>query len=337
MKTNNEVSRRARPGAARVALLSALLWGAACSDSATLEQPGAAHTSEQGLQTDLTATDTVNGSTHAYVATLPPAAVVGTISQTLEARWSPNAQGIGHAPIYPQGWTLDYYAGSTKLAKEPATPSEWAQVSRIVTTGSLQVEALDGDRQALISNVTAPPAQVASSFSGGSAGDGWDVFFDPAYTKVFNIHHHDSPATVMCRNLADSSTCTGFPITLTQTSLRSTGRIDAASNKLWQPTVTSDSKLAWDCVDLTTAARGATPVVYSQFTAISNSYNNHTDPVVIGRKMYTVAFASGGVTRITCLDMATGAECPGVALPQNGNYTFDGLAAVGNNLYVLRC
>ncbi len=265
MRMNSKVSRRALPGAARVASLGALLLSIACSDSDRQglpdAQPGAAHTSEQGLQTDLTATDTFNNGVHSYVATLPPAAVVGTISQTLEARWNSSLHGISQAPIYPQGWSIDYYAGSTKLAKAPATASEWTQVSRVVTTGALKVEAVDGDRQALISTVSAPPPVVASSFSGGSAGDGWDVFFDPAYTKVFNIHHHDSPATVMCRNLADSTTCPGFPITLTQTSIRSTGRIDAVTNKLWQPTVTNDSKLAWDCVDLTTAARCATPMV----------------------------------------------------------------------------
>lgn len=323
-----------------MASLGALCLSLACSDSDRQGlpdmEPPAAHTTEQGaLQTDLTATSTVNGSSLSYLATLPPAAVVGTISQSIEASWNPLLHSINQAPTYPQGWSINYYAGGTKLASAPATASEWAQVSRVVTTGSLKVEAVDGDRQALISTVAAPPAVVASSFSGGSAGDGWDLFFDPAYTKVFNIHHHNGPATVMCRNLADSTTCPGFPITLTQTSLRSTGRIDATSNKLWQPTVTYGGMLAWDCVDLTTSARCATPVVLSEHSAISAGYNNHQDPVVIGRKMYAIGFASGSVTRITCLDMATGAECPGVALPQNGGINHSGLAAVGTKLYVL--
>lgn len=336
MRTNNRASRRALPGAARVASISSvLLLGLACGDKPGA-RPAAAPSSEQALtQTDLTATDTLNGGTHSYVATLPPASVVGTISQTLEARWNANLHSLDRAPTYPQGWSIEYYAGGTKLAKEPSTASEWAQVSRVVTTGSLKVEALDGDRQALVSTVDAPPATVASSFSGGSAGDGWDVFFDPAYTKVFNIHHHNGPATLMCRTLADSKTCPGFPLQLTQTALRSTGRIDAGTYKLWQPTVTSGAMLAWDCVDLTTSARCTTPVVVSQHAAANTSYNNHTDPVVIGRKMYAVGFASGGVTRITCLDMATGAECPGTALPQNGNPNFSGLEAVGGKLYVL--
>lgn len=341
MHMNSGISLRALPVAARTASLCALLLSlASCSDTGRQDLPGlrpaAANTSEQAvLQTDLVATETVNGSTHSYVATLPPAAVVGTISQTMEANWNASLHGISEPPIYPQGWSLDYYAGSTKLPSEPATASEWAQVSRVVASGATQVEALDGERQALISTVSAPVTVVASSFAGGSAGDGWNVFFDAGYTRVFNIHHHDSPATVMCRNISDATPCPGFPIDLTQTSFRSTGRIDELSNKLWQPTVTNAPKLGWDCVDLTTAARCAKPLVLSQYAALANDYNDHVDPVVIGRKMYALGYISGGVTRITCLNMATGTECPGLALPQNGNFAQAGLAAVGTRLYVL--
>ncbi|HZI03213.1 MAG TPA: hypothetical protein VEZ71_04290, partial [Archangium sp.] len=217
---NSKASRRALPGVARITSLGTLLLSLACSEKpgASGAQQAAASTSEQALaQTDLTATSTFAGGVSSYVATLPPAAVVGTISQTVEAQWDTNVHGIHQAPIFPQGWSLDYYAGDTKLAQAPATASEWAQVSRIVTTGSINVEAVDGDRQALISTVNAPVAVVAPSFSGGSAGDGWDVIFDPSYTRVFNIHHHNGPATLMCRKLADSTACPGFPMALTQT------------------------------------------------------------------------------------------------------------------------
>jgi len=336
MKTNSELSRRALPAVARIASLGALLLSVACADSSSSAPPAARTTAQALAQTDLTATETVNGATRSYIATVPPAAVVGTVAQTIEAQWNPGHLAIGQAPIYPQGWSIDYYAGNTKLPAAPTTASGWARVSRMVTTGSIDVEALDGERQALISNVTAPPPVVAPTFSSGSTGDGWDVFFDAAYTKVFNIHHHNGPNTVMCHNLADSTPCPGFPMQLTQTSDRSTGRIDTPSNKLWQPTVVkAGPKLAWDCVDLNTASRCATPVVLSQLSAASDSYNSHVDPVVIGRKMYAIGFAANGVSFITCLDMATGTECPGVQLAQNGSFTHSGLGAVGNRLYVL--
>jgi hypothetical protein len=345
MHMNSKASRRPLPGAARIASLGTLLLSLACSDKPGLStaQQERASASEQALAppTDLTAASTFDGGVHSYVATLPPAAVVGTISQTVEAQWDTTVHGIRQAPTYPQGWSLDYYAGGTKMAQAPATASEWAQVSRILTTGSLKVEAVDGDRQALISTVNAPVAVVAPSFSGGSAGDGWDVIFDPSYTRVFNIHHHNGPATIMCRKLADSTACPGFPMALTQTSHRSTGRIDAESNKLWHPTTTTGSspRLAWDCVDLATSARCTTPVVLSEHagdaTVSWGTYNDHVDPVVIGRKLYAIGFADNNVTRITCLDMATGTECPGLALPENGTVEHSSLKAVGNRLYVL--
>jgi MYXO-CTERM domain-containing protein len=344
MHMNSKVSRRTLPGATRIASLGTLLLSLACSEKpgASIEKPGAARTSRQELApTDLTATSTFDAGVYSYAATLPPAAVVGTISQTVEAQWDPHLHTLSEAPTYPQGWSIDYYAGGTKLAMAPTTASEWAQVSRIVTIGAIKVEAVDGDRQALISTVNAPVAVVAPSFAGGSAGDGWDVFFDPAYTKVFNIHHHNGPATVMCRKLSDSSACPGFPMALTQTAHRSTGRIDAESNKLWHPTTTTGSSphLAWDCVDLTTAARCTTPVVLSEHAASTTvswgTYNDHVDPVVIGRKLYAIGFAANNVTRITCLDMATGTECLGLALPENGSVEHSSLKAVGNRLYVM--
>ncbi|HEX8438088.1 hypothetical protein, partial [Archangium sp.] len=288
------------------------------------------------VQTDLVATSQLDGGTHSYTATLPPTAGVGTITQTLEATWDWMLHSPSAPPIHPQGWSIDYYAGGTKLTSAPTTPSGWASVSRIVSTGSTTVDGLDGERQVLLSTISAPPVVVASSFSSGSVGDGWDVFFDPAYTKVFNIHHHSGPATVMCRKLVDGTACPGFPIDLTKTANRSTGKIDAESNTLWQPTVASGS-LAWDCVDLTGSTRCAIPVVQSSITTTSGGedYDNHVDPVVIGRKMYAIGYASDNTTRITCLDMATRAECPGVRLPQNGTAYGAGLEAVGTRLYVL--
>ena len=359
MQMNTEVPRRALPGAARVATLWVLLSGLACGDSGKPSpadaRPVVPQTAVQkALQTDLTASSTTTSPTFSsYLATLPPATVTASVTQTLEANWDPRLQSINYPPIYPQGWSIEYYAGGAKLAKVPTTASEWAEVSRVVTSGSLDVEGVDGERQAIVSRSSAPRVVVKPVFSGGVVGDGWDVFFDPAYTKIFNVHHHNNLNEIMCRNLVDGTTCPGFPMKLTQTSVRSTGRIDTASNKFWQPTVTlptaeaQPSKLAWDCVDLTNATRCAKPVALSEFTAANikrtndntdikrNNYNDHTDPVVIGRKMYTIGFTSGGVTRITCLDMATGTECPGKELPQNGSADESGLTAVGTRLYVV--
>ncbi|WNG16512.1 hypothetical protein [Cystobacter fuscus] len=356
---NTEVPRRALPGAARVASLWVLLSALACGESAKPNPADARPVAPQSavqkaVQTDLTASTTTTSPTFSsYIATLPPAQVTASITQTLEASWDPTLQSLNYPPIYPQGWSIEYYAGGEKLAKVPTTVSEWAEVSRVVARGGLDVEGVDGERQAIVSRSTAPRIVVRAVFSGGVVGDGWDVFFDPGYTRIFNVHHHNNLNEIMCRDLVTGTTCPGFPMKLTQTSVRSTGRIDAASNNFWQPTVTlpaaegQPSKLAWDCVDLTNATRCARPVVVSEFTSANikrtndntdikrNNFNDHTDPVVIGRKMYTIGFVSGGKARITCLDMATGTECPGVELPENGSADESGLTAVGTRLYVV--
>ncbi|MFY0575665.1 hypothetical protein ACN28S_16030 [Cystobacter fuscus] len=225
---------------------------------------------------------------------------------------------------------------------------------RALSSIPLDVEGVDGERQAIVAKSKAPRVSVRERYPlpSGVKGDGWDVFFDAAYTGFYNVHHHNNLNQMLCRDLATGALCPGYPINLTQTSIRSTGRIDAASNKFWQPTVTDvpPFKLAWDCVDLTNDTRCAKPVVLSEIPAAhvkkpdavnsdlkNNNYNDHIDPAVIGRKMYAIGFASDNRTFITCLDMATGTECPGkdLGLPRLGNANQSGLAAVGNLLYVV--
>ncbi|WP_143177634.1 hypothetical protein [Cystobacter ferrugineus] len=359
---NTEVPRRVLPGAARVASLWVLLSALACGDSgksgpADARPVAPRATAQKIAPTDLTASATTTSPTFSsYIATLPPATVTASVTQTLEANWDPSLQSLNYPPIYPQGWAIEYYAGSTKLATTPTTTSEWAQVSRVraVSSVPLDVEGVDGERQAIVARSKAPRVTVRERYPlpSGVKGDGWDVLFDPAYTRFYNVHHHNNLNQMLCRELATGNLCPGFPINLTQTSIRSTGFIDAASNKFWQPTVTDVQpfKLAWDCVDLTNGTRCARPVVLSELTAAhikkpdasnsdlkNNNYNDHIDPVVIGRKMYAIGFASDNRTFITCLDMATGTECPGkdLGLPRLGNANQSGLAAVGNQLYVV--
>jgi hypothetical protein len=292
-------------------------------------------TEQRALQTDLTLDVALDAGTNWFTATLPPATVTGTISQEIEGNWDATVHDISQAPIYPQGWTLEYFAGTNMLASPPVTPADWNSVTRVVTTGAAQVEGIDGVRQALVADISAPPATFPASFSGSSSGDGWNAFFDPAHTVVFNEHHHDSPADLMCHILADSGVCPGYPIPLTQTSSRATGFVDAPTNKLWQPTVTSSAMLAWDCVDVTAGTRCAIPTVQSAFAAVDSAYYEHQDPVIIGRKMYAIAAGAGGLGRITCLDMSTATECAGLSLPENYEWESSGIEALGNDLYVL--
>ncbi len=318
-----------------LAAFTAALVLVACTENGKLRTPGGPElaSAEQALSSDLELTTGYDAGFNWYTATLPLATVTGTISQTIEGTWDQTLHSPRLPPTYPQGWSLDYYAGATKLASPPSNAAQWATVSRVVTTGGATVEGVDGQKQAITSAITAPPVVVASSFSGGSAGDGWDVMFDPQYSRVFNIHHHDGPATLMCRFLTNSAACPGYPMALSRTPSRSTARIDAQTMKLWSPTSNS-GKIAWDCVDIAANTRCSPAVVLSGFPQNDSGYDNHADPVVIGRKLYALA-RSPGISRITCLDMSTGTECPAITLAQNGTFNNAGLGAAGTKLFVL--
>ncbi len=319
-----------------IAVAALLVVG--CSNKAKEEgspQPSAsARSSQQALLiTDLTLDAGVIGNTVSYEATLPAASVVGTVSQTLEANWNATIHTLTAPPIVPQGWTTTYYAGATALGAAPTTPSGWSSVTRLTTTGAVTADGIDGERQALLSSIGAPPVVIPASFSGGSAGDGWDVFFDPAHTRVFNIHHHNGPATLMCRVLSNSTTCPGYPMALSNTPSRATGRVDELSMKIWVPTSNS-GRLAWDCANINTGARCATPTVLSTYSQRDSGYDNHADPAIIGRKMYALG-RTPTTSVITCLDMSTGTECTGATLPLNGQFNDAGLAAIGTRLYAM--
>ncbi len=299
-------------------------------------------------------------SIDSLVAEVPVASASGIIEQTIDVSWDAALRRIAGAPVYPQGWDIEYYAGASLLESTPTTAQGWATVSRIKVVGAFDSLGADGGRQFLTWSVIAPPPVIAAQFQGGSAGDGWDAFFDPDHTKVFNIHHLNVPPTVMCRNLADSQPCdkdaTGaspWPVQLTQTPSRSTGYIDPVTHKLWVPTTEysgdmwngSVGKLGWDCVDILNHERCRQPLVTGQPDVLSQyqaggagiSYDNHSDWTVVGRKLYALGYAvgdAGNKLRITCLDLATETECAGVEVGTGDSWSH-GIDAIGNNLYVV--
>lgn len=286
---------------------------------------------------DLTLVGHSNAGVDCFVATLPAENVVGNVTQSLDLEWDSELRQLKERPTLPQGWEIAYYSGETKLDGPPSSSGAWATVSRVTAEGTYESQGLDAQgRQVIKSLIDAPPPEVAAAFSGGSSGDGWNVIFDPNYTRVYNIHHHNGPATVMCRNIADSQPCDpAYPIQLTQTSNRSNGIIDADAYKLWSPTVDGNNRLGWDCVDLAASARCDEPTVWSRYSANGSYHDNHIEVATVGRKLYSIGYVSSGA-RLLCLDMATGKECPGISLT-GPSYSTDssGLAAVGTRVYAL--
>ena len=112
-----------------IAATCAVLYSA-CSDSPA-GAPAAQHrSSEAALVSDMVVEASFDGGYSSYRATLPPATVTGTISQTLEATWDPAVHRTVD-PVVPQGWTSSYYAGATLL---PAAKTKVIQAAPMSPT-----------------------------------------------------------------------------------------------------------------------------------------------------------------------------------------------------------
>ncbi len=302
-------------------------------DSGQLSGVAAPLPAPQGI----TLTGTTANDIDALKVSMPLSGQTGLVTQTIEASWDESLKRISAPPTVPQNWTVEYYANGTKLAQAPLTNAQWDSVDQFKAVGTFTSQGSDNGRQVIINTIEAPRPVIASAFQGSSSGDGWNVLFDSTYNRVYNIHHHNGPPTVMCRQLTDSQPCDAtYPISLTQTSNRSKGHIDPITNYLWSPTVGYDSRIGWDCVDLNQSRRcDDYPTVWSTFTAQTSSYDNHMELATIGHNLYSLAVMPSGKTRIVCLDMANGFECPGVELQGSTSSDSSGLDSVGTRLFAL--
>jgi len=264
------------------------------------------------------------GASVALQVTGPVHSETSLVGQTLQAAFDKSKLSLTAAPTIPDGWTATYFNGAAQLAAAPTTPAGWASIDRVLTTGSVESDGTAGGQQVIIGHadgtVAAPP--TAASFSGGSAGDGWDVMFSPDRTKVFNVHHHDGPQTVMCRNAADGTSCgAGYPFGLFHTSSRSTGWIDADTGYFWHETLNNSGQAGWECVDVsgTLAATYSAPAFCpTRFVAAgfaASNFDHHIDLAVVGKELYSLDSISG---RLTCLDASTGVTCAGQPYPFGG-------------------
>ncbi len=163
----------------RTLTLSALtLAVAGCSDHKIGSKVNA---NRQALSTNVAVTaSTTNpavGGALQLTLTAPVHADVSTISQTMQLSFDPAKITATGVPTIPQGWTATYFSGGTALAAVPTTSAGWATVDSIVATGSVESDGTAVGQQVIIGHadgtVAVPP--TASTFSGGSAGDGWSL------------------------------------------------------------------------------------------------------------------------------------------------------------------
>ena len=261
-----------------------------------------------------------------FVATspvLPPSAA--PVSQTLEAHWDSARLPLKSLAsiAYPQGWSLQYEVGGVW---SPALPSDLLRVTGLQATGAIRslgngpAGGQAGQQVVIGSNVIATPA-IPATISIASNGDGWDVFFDPANTMIFNIFHHTFSGRMDCHMRSNGSTCPGWGSVGEivpgggSTSNRSTGVV-IADGRILVPKG-NDSQGGFGC--LTTAGTACSPSFFA-LTA-SGSYDNNSvmDVAYVSGKVYTLDQTAA---TLLCFNPDTNAACDGEnnwALPASGN------------------
>jgi len=360
MQTGRVLSPRLRERARTVAsLIGALvLVGLSVASAATATPAVTMSATPQSVSP--------NGTTKVVAAM--PVSDAGTVSQEIIQTLDPTKLRIGAASdiTAPVGWGLEYFDGSAWSATAPANAAAWAQVTKVKSAGSIVSEGASGTGKQVASRTAAGVlAAAGGSVSASGGGDGWDVFFDPEYTRIFNRNHHEARIIIDCHWLRTENGHTGGQRCWTptvwqagvsagiyvkrdgfQSSNRSTGWVDS-QNRMWLETVRTtgtDPGLGFFCLDVS----GAQPQPCSggewyrlASLPASATYDSVMDLAVADGKLFS-SMSNGD---LICLDtQAPGgpAACPGqpYVIPSLAGDTShsrvgSGIRAVGGKVYAL--
>ena len=274
-----------------------------------------------------------------------PVSDAGTVSQEIIQTIDPSKAALtgGSSITRPAGWDLSYFDGSAWSNTAPANAAAWAQITKVKTSGTINSQGSESGYQ--IATGTANGAVVnltPPTIPAGGTGDGYQAFFDPGRTRVFNVFHHKSSSggQLDCHVLATGNVCAGFPFSVMHTSPQySTGRV--VGTKIWIPglkriAVDSDDTAGFYCVDISAVlASGGSPV------SCSTPYVPLAGTGYAGLEVGTGSdyrlrefYAFDGVStagsesegrlwaqvvrsgKLVCLDTGTAAPCAG--MPANG-------------------
>lgn len=133
------------------------------------------------------------GSTVDLTASMPVVSA-GSTTQTLTQTIDPTKVKLTGASdiTYPAGWTLSYSTDGTIFSSTaPTTTNGWAAVTAVRATGSLESSGASNGFQVASRTATGTARSIApSSITIVGTGDGYQAFFDPGRTRVFNVFHH---------------------------------------------------------------------------------------------------------------------------------------------------
>ena len=287
---------------------------------------------------------TVQPAASATITAGMPVADAGTVSQEIVQTIDPTKAVLTGASSInkPVGWGLSYFDGTSWSNTTPATSSAWAQVTKVKTAGTINSQGSESGYQ--IATGTANGAVVnltPPTIPAGGTGDGYQTFFDPGRTRVFNVFHHQSSGGQLdCHVLSTGNLCAGFPLNIMRTTPQySTGRV--VGTKIWIPglkriAVDADDTAGFYCVDISAVlASGGNPTMCSTpyvplagtgFSALEvgtgadyrlrEFYAFDGVPTAGSEsegRLWAQVVASGN---LVCLDTATAAPCAG--MPTNG-------------------
>lgn len=212
------------------------------------------------------------GSTIDLTASMPVVSV-GSTTQTLTQTIDPTKVKLTSASdiTFPAGWTLSYSTdGTTFTSTAPTTTNGWAAITAVRATGSLESSGASNGFQVASRTATGTARSFAPSpITIAGTGDGYQAFFDPARTRVFNVFHHQGSGLggqLDCYVIATGARCAGFPIDFssTKTPQSSIGRV--VGNKIWIPGYKSGNAttqaVGFYCVDIASVlANGGSPTL----------------------------------------------------------------------------
>ena len=253
--------------------------------------------------------------------------------------------------IAPEGWTLEYSTdyGVNWSSTEPVPASSVTDIR--ATKTNVTAGLISGLSQSYSTETTA--AVPASTFSAGSAGDGWGVTLMDNY--VYNIYHHYDYLGLDCHLKSDSSSCynDGLPRTIRGpegedyvTGPRSNPIADPLTSRLYFFTMPSGGSHAFDpgvlCVDVVDPSDpqncGFTPLSDSSGynLYVSFWYGQQLSQLVRSGTKYFASFS--GDSTILCFDSATQSPCSANEVPllsASDNADPTRLLVHGGNLYVM--
>ena len=239
----------------------------------------------------------------------------GTGNRELRVKLDPGLVYQSGGVTAPEGWTVEYSTNNgTSWASTEPSPASGVTDVRATKTALAAGPIVSGSQ--IFSSETVAPIP-ASTFTGSTGGDGWDVFFYENY--VLNIfHHQEGYIALNCLLRTTGTLCPGFDPTQTsganfsrfsgyRAGDRSGGWALTTTGKVYAFTAeVSSGKPGVLCINVTTA-----PPSNCGFVALDTSTN------VNGHTYLSNAEGAGGRLfgietnnqKLLCFDPATNAKC----------------------------